>query len=352
MDKDRIDIYLLMGSRVSRSLAAGFMSVIIGIYYLYIGLNIIQVGILFAIGAFINPLFSLLFSVNADKYGRKPFLLLSTSFLPISLVILLFTRYFPLLALSAALGGFGIAGGLIGGGIGAIVAPIQTAILAEKTKKEELTKIYSLFTTISTYSGAAGAVLAGINDYRILFLLGILLSALSFIFVIPVSEKKSSDLKEKPVEINTNSKNSRNGDNNRNRDIIKKFTYTGLFNGLSQGLIVPFIPIVFEKFYNLPQAEIGYIVSLSGIVSASLILLTPKLNERLGFVRLIIYTRLVSTILTLVFPFLRYDLLAALDYTIFTSFRAISLPAQQALMMSLVSSNRRATTSGTNQTAR
>ncbi|TRM80928.1 MFS transporter, partial [Sulfolobus sp. F3] len=66
----------------------------------------------------------------------------------------------------------------------------------------------------------------------------------------------------------------------------------------------------------------------------------------------IIYTRLVSTILTLAFPFLRLPLLASIDYIVFTSFRVFALPAQQALMMTLVSGRRRATASGTNQTAR
>ncbi|TRM85236.1 MFS transporter, partial [Sulfolobus sp. F3] len=128
---EKLDVYLLMVSRILRSLVAGFLAVVIGLYFLKIGLTDVEIGVLFGIGAFATPLLSLIFSIYADRYSKKMFLLMTLAFLPISIIILLTTRNFALLALSSALGGFGIAGGLVGGGVGAIVAPIQTAILAE-----------------------------------------------------------------------------------------------------------------------------------------------------------------------------------------------------------------------------
>ncbi len=346
---EKLDVYLLMASRILRSLVAGFLAVVIGLYFLKIGLADFQIGILFGIGAFATPLLSFIFSIYADKYSKKMFLLITLAFLPISIIILLTTRNFALLALSSALGGFGIAGGLVGGGVGAIVAPIQTAILAEKSKKEELTKIYSIFTTLSTYSGAFGALFANIGDYTELFMIGLILSLASFLVVIPIREEKS---KKEDMKVDDKTKDDLATIRKKDLDVIKKFTYTGMFNGISQGLIIPFIPIIFEQFYKLTQAQIGDIVFIGGIASASIIWLTPVMNEKLGFVRFIIYTRLVSTILTLAFPFLRLPILASIDYIIFTSFRVFALPAQQALMMTLISGRRRATASGTNQTAR
>ncbi|MCY0858858.1 MAG: MFS transporter [Sulfolobaceae archaeon] len=340
------DIYLLMSSRILRSVVAGFLAVIIGLYFLKIGLNDFQIGILFGIGAFATPLLSFIFSIYADRYGRKLFLLIALAFLPIAILILLFTTNFALLALSSALGGFGIAGGLVGGGVGAVVAPMQTALLAEKSKKEDLTRIYSLFTTFSTYSGAFGALLANIRNYNLLFILGLILSLGSFAVVIPVKEERQR------VEHREDNNGDEKEVNKRDMDVIKKFTFTGILNGVSQGLIVPFIPIIFKTFYGLTQAEIGDIVFIGGIVSASVMFLTPMMNEKLGFVKFIISTRMIGAVLVLIFPFLKIPLIAAVDYILFTTFRVFALPAQQALMMVLVSGKRRATASGTNQTAR
>ncbi|MBB5254162.1 MFS transporter [Sulfurisphaera ohwakuensis] len=344
MDRNKIDIILLLISRITRSITAGFLAVVIGLYFLQIGLSLLQIGVLFGVSAFASPLIAFIFSIFADIQGRKIALLITLSFLPISILILLLTNNFYFLALASALGGFGIAGGLVGGGIGATVAPIQTAILAEKASQENRTKIYSIFTLASTYAGAGGALLSYIKNYDELFVLGLVLSLISFIVSVPIRVSPIIR-REKDEEKNKEEKN-------KDLNVIKKFTYTGIFNGIAQGLITPFIPVIFEKFYSLTQPEIGLIVFFGGIVSATVMFLTPYFTELLGFVKFIIITRGISSVLVLIFPFLHISLLAEIDYVLFTTFRVFALPSQQALMMNLVSERRRATASGINQTAR
>ncbi|MCY0862726.1 MAG: MFS transporter [Metallosphaera prunae] len=335
------DVFLLMISRVARSFAAGLLAVIVGLYYVHgLHLSLIQVGILFGVGAFVTPLLTLVLGFYSDRYGRKKILLATLSFLPLSVLILLLTSNFFLLMLSSALGGFGIAGGLVGGGVGASVAPMQTALLTEKVKPEERTKIFSWFTIISSYAGSAGALLANGTSYEELFIISLLVSGLSALAVIPVKESFRPRRREEPKVTS------------RDNDVIKKFTLTGILNGVSQGLIVPFIPIIFSEVYGLSQGFIGDLVSLGGVISASVMLATPALTERLGFVRLIIITRTISAVMVLLFPFLGVWYLASIDYVLFTPLRVIALPAQQALMMNLIGEGRRATATGANQAGR
>jgi len=144
------DVLLLLVSRISRSAAAGVLAVVVGLYYLNdLHLSLLAIGILFGTGAFVTPVLSLVLGVFSDRIGRKKVLLLTLFFLPAAILILLLTTSFPLLLLSSALGGFGIAGGLIGGGVGATAAPMQTALLSEKVKPEERTKVFSIFTMLS-----------------------------------------------------------------------------------------------------------------------------------------------------------------------------------------------------------
>ena len=311
---------------------------VIGLYFLHIGLSLVQIGVLFGIGAFASPLIAFIFSIYADMKGRKLALLVTLAFLPLSILIVMLTNNFYLLAIASALGGFGIAGGLVGGGVGATVAPIQTAILAEKTSPENRTRIYSLFTLASTYAGAGGALLSYIKDYHELFVIGLILSLVSFVSSIPI---KVSLIKRVNKE-----------ESKKDISVIKKFTFTGIFNGIAQGLITPFIPVIFEKFYSLTRGEIGLIVFIGGLVSATVMFLTPYFTEHLGFVKFIIITRGISSFLVLIFPFLHLPLFAEIDYVAFTTFRVFALPSQQALMMNLVSERKRASASGINQTAR
>jgi Arabinose efflux permease len=334
------DVLLLLVSRISRSAAAGVLAVVVGLYYLNdLHLSLLAIGILFGTGAFVTPVLSLVLGVFSDRIGRKKVLLLTLFFLPAAILILLLTTSFPLLLLSSALGGFGIAGGLIGGGVGATAAPMQTALLSEKVKPEERTKVFSIFTMLSSYAGAGGALLSHISNYRELFMISLAISSLSALVVIPVKE----DFKPREkVEV------SKGGD----EEVIRKFTVTGVLNGVSQGLIVPFIPIIFAKEYGLTQSTIGEVISLGGVMSATLMLATPWLASRMGFVKLIIVTRSASAVMVLLFPFLGNTLLASLDYLLFTPLRVVSLPAQQALMMNLVGEGRRATATGANQAGR
>lgn len=344
--RDRIDLTLLIISRATRSFAAGFIAVIIGIYYAYsLDLTLTLVGILFGSGAVGTPLITLVLGRLADKYGRKKILLISLLSLPAAVSILLLTTYYPLLMLSAAIGGFGIAGGLVGGGVGATAAPMQTALLAEKTNSANRTTVFSLFTIISNLSGATGALLANIHSYHLLFTLAIVISLFSVASILPLKE----DFRRKPK---TTSKSQKTPASKRNRNIIAKFGATGAINGSAQGLIIPFIPIILGSKFLMSNGAIGDLFAIGGLLTAGFMSLTPYLTRKLGFVRMIMGTRAVSTSLMLAFPFASGAVLASVLYVGFTAFRAISLPSQQSLMMSLVNEDSRASATGVNQTAR
>jgi MFS family permease len=341
--KENRDLYLLVTSRLARSFAGGILSVIIGLYYKYqLHLSLALIGVLFGIGALFTPLLTLWIGRYADRHGRKKLLLLTLAFLPTAVLIMLSTSNFVLLAVSAALGGFGIAGGLVGGGVGASVAPMQTALLAEKTNSSNRTLIFSAFTIVSSVAGSAGALLSNISNYYTLFGIALLFSLMSFAMVVPIRETF------RPRKRNEN----KTVTDRKDSSLIRKFAATGMLNGASQGLIIPFLPIILRHQFLLTNGEVGDLFAAGGVITASSMILTPYLTARLGFVRFIISTRIISTLFTLAFPFAVNALFASLSYLIFTVFRAMALPSQQSLMMNLVSEQSRAFATGTNQSAR
>ncbi|MFP3157608.1 MAG: MFS transporter, partial [Caldivirga sp.] len=117
---------------------------------------------------------------------------------------------------------------------------------------------------------------------------------------------------------------------------------------------------IFEVLLKVPKGEIGNIFFLGGIAAALISLLTPVITSRLGFVKTVALTRSISTAALVLLPFvnrfsqiLSYDLMVASAlYLVYVMFRVASLPAQSALMMSLVSQGSRSTAAGTNQAAR
>jgi len=250
---------------------------------------------------------------------------------------------------------FGTAGALTSGSAGAIAAPIMNALLADKTNEENRTKVYSLFFLSLSLAGAVGALLSHLN-YRDEFIIALILSLASLIIILPVKDKYGENLRR----IKYSSTSHSNNLSESNKKVIKRFIATGALNGLGQGLVTPFLPLIFEVLLEVPKEEIGNIFFLGGIASGFVSLLTPLITSRLGFVKTVILTRSISTVALILLPFvnifspiLSYDLMLALAlYIIYIMFRVISLPTQSSLMMNLVSRNSRSTATGINQAAR
>lgn len=345
MTQETRNIALLFASRSLRSLTAGFVAIAISLYfYDVLKLSIMLVGVLFAAGSFATPLISLLVGVLGDRYGRKTVLIIDLLTLPAALLIVLFTSNFYALALASAIGGFGVAGGLVGGGVGASVGPVVTTMLAENTNDKNRTFIFSLNSILSTFAGAAGALLVSFISFKSLFWIGVILSMASALVVIPVREKYRGLRKsEKRGEMDVSE---------RDKKFIKAFAFTGLLNGLSMGLVTPYYPIIFHAFFHFTTAQIGYLMSAGGILSGVADVFTPYLTNRIGFLRLITRTRIISATMMLLLPFSPAPYIAGALYLIMTPLRAMSIPAQTALQMTLISEARRATSSGLNQAAR
>ena len=345
---NRNSLALLFASRITRSFAAGALAVAIPLYYKdALHFSYLLIGILFATGAFAAPILSYSFGALGDRYGRKRMLLVALTLLPIAIFILIRTTYYPFLLVATALGGFGIAGGLVGGGVGAFVAPMQTALLAEKTKKENRTTIYTTFTMFANFSGSVGAlILIVITNYTTLFYFALVFTTLSLLFIIPLKETFRPLQMEKKTFFKPSNVTS------QDKGIIRKFVITGIFNGLSQGLVTPFLPIILQQNFILTNSEVGTVIAIGGILTTTMMVGTPNLTKKIGLVNYIMISRTVSAIFVLFFPFSPSAIIAVINYWIFTITRAIALPSQQALMMNLVSERARSEASGTNQAAR
>jgi len=129
------DAKLLISARALRSFIGGLISVIFTIYLSKLGVLPLTMGFLFTVTSFIAAIRSLVEGILADKFGRKPFLLLLSGLLTIAGFIYAFTRNITVLLCTAAISGLGKM---------YISSPSEQALLSEKTTDEERTTLFSI----------------------------------------------------------------------------------------------------------------------------------------------------------------------------------------------------------------
>lgn len=330
----------ILAARGLRNFAAGFLNVSVPLYMRNVlQYNYLELGLIFGVTSISTAALTILFGILGDKSGRVRSLLLASSLLPLSSVILLSSRSFALVFLANALGSYGIAGGTVGGSTGGYVAPLQNALLAIKSPVSRRTTVFSRAMLIGGLSASAGALLNNLEDYRLLFALGLLITLASALLFIMVRDEPREKAQQEGVKPNGNK-------------VILKFGITGALNGVSQGLVTPFFTVLFSSLFRASNGLIGDVMGLGTLLSSVTVLLTPALTRRLGFVNLIGVTRIISASLFIAFPLSPSFIVASSLYIVGSLLRMVSLPAQQSLMATLSDRRSESTTFAVNQTAR
>ena len=293
-------------------------------------------GSIFAIATLFTGFFSLMFGIITDVWGRKNTLILATLMLPVASFLLWFSNSNIILFLSAILGGFSATGSLAGGGIGGTVQPIQNTILADLVPSEKRTYYYSTFAFLNGVAAAVGTTfIKFMNEKEVFFVAGII----SLVGTIIIFFMTTPDIKGKFRKLGS-------------KIVIGKFTLTGFLNGVSQGLITPFLIPFFIIVYKLPETTMSSFTFISGMIAACSLLIAPYLDKRFGFVKSIVYSRAVSIVLLIIFPVIRFLPLALFIYFVTPALRVMAVPIQQTAITSLVEENERGRALGINQVVR
>lgn len=334
---NRFSLFILLLSRISRSLAAGMLA----IAFPYLVLNNLHhsafyLGSIFAVATLFTAFFGLFFGTITDIWGRKNTLILATVMLPLGSFLLWSSSSSFILFLSAVLGGFSATGSLAGGGIGGAVQPIQNTILADLVPKERRTFYYSTYAFLNGMAAAVGTIFVKFMSAKEVFFLAGTVSLIGtiilFFMVTPNIKGKFRKLESKIV--------------------IGKFTLTGFLNGVSQGLITPFLIPFFIIVYKLPESTMSSFTFISGIIAATSLLIAPYADKKFGFVKSIIYSRGISIILLLILPLVRFLPVALFIYFVTPALRVLAVPIQQTAMTSLVEEGERGRALGINQVVR
>lgn len=296
----------------------------------------LTLGLLYTVAAVATAVFGLLVGFLADLWGRKRSLWAVAVTLPMSSALVLGTHHLVWLFAAVALGGYSATGSLIGGGVGGAAQPVQTAIIASLAESKERTSYFSIFSFLGGLCAAGGSLSARLFTTRNVFAAATVVAAAGLVFLIPLRLPE-------PAGQLRRMKSAR---------VIGQFSVTGLLNGFSQGLLMPFLIPFFVLVYHLPKDRMAVYSFASGVVGALALLTAPKLDQWLGFVRAIAWTRGVGAVLIAFLPVWHNLALALAIYLLIPALRVAALPTQQRALTDMVHAEETGRALGFNQVMR
>lgn len=290
----------LLWVRGMRAFGDGYVSLLLPVYLLSVGLTPFQVGVV-ATGTLLGSgVLTLLVGLNAHRLRYRALLLTAAALMSATgLGFAAATTFWPLLVI-AVVGTLNPSSGDV-----SVFLPLEHAVLSRVVEDRQRTATFARYSLVGALVGALGALFAGIPEilaaamhldvrtaYQLMFLLYGVLGATSGMVYrkLPTDIAVDAEVPAAPL--------------GQSKRIV--YTLAALFSldAFAGGFIVQSLLALwlFEKF-QLSVAEAGIIFFWTGVFSAFSYLLAARIARRIGLVNTMVFTHLPSSLLLLLVPF-------------------------------------------------
>jgi MFS family permease len=356
------DLLLLLGGRALRSLAQGYLAIIVPLYLARLGYDAVHLGVLFTAAAIASALLAAAVGVLSDRFGRKTFLILISLLMAAGGLVFALSSNFAVLVLAGAFGTIGRGGAAGSGGAFGPYYPAEQALVAEHSTDRQRTTVFGALSFVGVLAGAIGSLLAFVpalgqhlaglsllQGYRALFFLTVAIGIGMALIVVPVHEAPRSTGRRaprgtpQPAPARTRRVFGLSGPSWR---VVWKFMVTNLTNGLAVGMLGPMVVYWFYQRFGVDAAELAGLFFVINLAAALPYLLAGTLARRLGAVNTVVITRAISVVLLAVMAVMPTYALAGAIFLVRMCFNTLSLPVRQSYLMGVIPAEERSSAAG------
>lgn len=335
------DVWILLSTRGLRSFSAAILTVCFAIYMSKLGATSVQLGMIFTGMALFAALRSLGEGLIADRFGRKPVLLLTSTLMTIGGLIFASTQDLRVLTVSAIIFGVGRA---------IPYTPAEQAILTEKVSSENRTTAFSVNSFIGTIAavfgsfaailpvylqGRGAAELASYKPIFIIFALSGFLSTLSFLMIKETYQNKPDEGSSENEQITADE-----------RWILSRWSLVLALDVIGGSFITNFTSYWFYVKFGVGLGQIGTLFGASRIVAAGSLYLGLRLAKGIGTIRATVLSRVPVVIINVLTPLMPSYIIVAYMRGFMALFSMIDVPLRQSYLMGVIKSKRKASAAG------
>ena len=319
---------------------SGLLQIIQQIYLSLLGLDVASIAFIIAVTQIASALRTVLYSMLADRYGRKRVLIL---------VYLMGAVHFLVYFLSTDFVWFVVVALVAGGpgtfGYGYV---IERVLLADKSTDEMRTTTFSILSFTTAIFSTVGNSLSGLSESiqrlygldlvsstKLLFVFGVVVSFIAVFIIAQLTEEERETVvasKEHYLP-------------QKSRGLILRFATASLIMGVGGGIFFSLAPIWFYRTFNMKISDVGFLIGASKLVETFTYLLAPLIASKVGLVKAYFLTRVGGTMAMFLLPLMPNPLLAAILFSVRSSILHLSLPMKSSYMLAVLSPEERASAS-------
>ena len=343
------DGWLLFATCGVRSLAYGFLSVILGLYLDAIGLSATAIGWIFTAALAGGAVMTIIITAIADSFGRKFLLIVGALLMALAGWVFAVSDNPILLTIAAIFGTISPSGKEVGPFLS-----LEQAILPQTTGDQNRTAVFSAYNLVGSFAGALGALavsvpsflsLTAIAGYRFL-IWGYVAAAILLAFLFALLSPKVEAIKK--TESTT-----RNVGLQKSRGIVAKLAGLFALDAFAGAFIVQSIVAYwFFLRYQTDLNALGGIFFGTNILAALSFLAAPAIARRFGLLNTMVFTHLPANILLLLVPLMPNVEWGVAVLLIRHLLSQMDVPTRQSYTMAVVDADERAAAAGVLSVAR
>ena len=350
----RRDIILLFTTRIVRLFCYGFLSVVLALYLIQVGLSERTVGLIFTLTLAGDAGISLWLTTSADRFGRQRTLIAGALLMIGAGLVFIFTRNPVALAIAAIIGVISPSGNEIGPFLS-----VEQAALTQLIPGEKRTQTFAWYALAGSLATATGALSGGwlaqvlqqhgysaLNSYRVVlagYALGGLVMIGLFLSLSNAVEIKSVEKGDQPLFLGLH----------RSRSVVLRLSGLFAMDAFAGALIVQsLLAYWFHVKYGVDTGVIGSIFFGANILAGLSALFAARIARRFGLINTMVFTHIPSNIFLILVPLMPNLPLAIGMLLARFSISQMDVPTRQSYTMAVVAPDERSAASGVTTIAR
>ncbi len=315
--------YELSVSKALRSFIFTTLAISSPFYLSSLGYNSVEIGVALFVSMASSSL--IVYAFPRLNIRNKPRMFLLASLLSIGLLLLILEHNIIFYIIAIIVGGISLSGR----DLTANLAIEQYTISYYETERKSKNHAFSMY-NFSAYGIAAIASFSlyfyKVPDYNLLFAIDLIMALAQFI---PYAMVKFPDIVQKTADVTVIDAETASN--------IHSIKYLFSMDAFGAGLVnTAIISLWFEYVYKISLSDAGILFLIVNIVTAISIIISSKLSNRMGVVRTMVYTHIISNVFLLMIPIIHSLIISEIFLFLRQTTSQMDVPARDSFTNTII----------------